>query len=231
MGNDLSQYLRPTYYIDSEAPEVISFARDAAGGRDTLLEKGIALFYAVRDKIRYDPYRIDLQNRESFKASGIIKRGYGYCVAKAIVLAAVTRASGIPARLGFADVRNHLSTERLRQLMKTDTFIFHGYAELLLNDRWVKATPTFNLSLCEKFGVNPLDFDGRNDSLFHPFDRQGQKHMEYVRDHGHFADVPYERIVSYFREHYPSYFQHHDNFRADDFEKEAKAEKNKFRTS
>ena len=225
MGNDLSQYLQPTYYIDSDASEVIAFARDAAGNRKTSVEKGVALFYAVRDKIRYDPYRIDLENRESFKASVIIGKGYGYCVAKAIVLAAVARASGIPGRLGFADVRNHLSTERLRQLMNTDTFIFHGYAELFLDNRWVKATPTFNLSLCEKFGVNPLNFDGRNDSLFHPYDMEGNKHMEYVRDHGHFADVPHERIVAYFREYYPTYFQDHDKVRDHDFEKEARVEK------
>ncbi len=225
MGYDLSQYLRPTYYIDSEASEVIAFARAAADDRQTSLEKGIALFYAVRDEIRYDPYRIDLEKRESFKASVIIGRGYGYCVAKAIVLAAVARASGIPSRLGFADVRNHLSTERLRQLMKTDTFIFHGYTELFIEDRWVKATPTFNLSLCEKFGVNPLNFDGRSDSLFHPYDREGKRHMEYVRDHGHFADLPYERIVAYFRECYPAYFQQHDSARPDDFEEEARTEK------
>ncbi|HET6459664.1 MAG TPA: transglutaminase family protein [Syntrophales bacterium] len=225
MGNDLSQYLRPTYYIDSEASEVIAFARAAAGGGETTLDKAIALFYAVRDKIRYDPYRIDLEKRASFKASVIIRRGYGYCVAKAIVLAAVARASAIPSRLGFADVRNHLSTERMRQLMKTDTFIFHGYTELFIEDRWVKATPTFNLSLCEKFGVNPLNFDGRNDSLFHPYDREGKRHMEYIRDHGHSDDVPYERIVAYFRECYPAYFQKHDSARPDDFEEEAKAEK------
>ena len=225
MENDREQYLRPTYYIDSDASEVIAFARDAAGDIETSIEKGMALFYAVRDKIRYDPYRIDLEKREAFKASIIIGKGYGYCVAKAIVLVAVARASGIPSRLGFADVRNHLSTERLRQLMKTDTFIFHGYTELFLDDRWVKATPTFNLSLCEKFGVNPLNFDGRNDSLFHPYDREGKKHMEYVRDHGHFADVPYERIVANFRECYPAFFQHPDNVRAHDFEKEARAEK------
>jgi len=225
MGKDLKQYLRPTFYIDSDASEVIDFARDAVGDRKSPLEKGIALFYAVRDKIKYDPYRIDLEKKESFKASVIIKKGYGYCVAKAIVLAAAARASGIPGRLGFADVRNHLSTERLRQLMKTDTFIFHGYAELFLDDRWVKATPTFNLSLCEKFGVAPLNFDGRNDSLFHPYDKAGKRHMEYVRDHGPFADVPYERIVAYFREYYPAYFEKHGTARADDFEREAFAEK------
>lgn len=225
MGDDQENYLRPTYFIDSDAAAVIAFVRAFAGDKETSLEKGIALFYAVRDKIRYDPYRIDLEKRESFKASSIISRGYGYCVAKAIVLAAVARASGIPSRLGFADVRNHLSTERLRQLMETDTFIFHGYTELFIDNQWVKATPTFNLSLCEKFGVKPLDFNGRSDSLFHPYDREGKRHMEYVRDHGHFADVPYERIVSYFREYYPAYFQIRGAEREDAFEREAAGEK------
>jgi hypothetical protein len=109
--------------------------------------------------------------------------------------------------------------------MKTDTFIFHGYTELFLENRWVKATPTFNLSLCDKFGVNPLDFDGRTDSLFHPYDREGKRHMEYIKDHGHFADVPYERIVASFREYYPGYFQMRGNVREGDFDKEASTEK------
>jgi len=225
MGNDLNQYLSPTYYIDSDVPLVAAFAGIAAGDKETPVEKGVALFYAVRDKIRYDPYRIDLEQREAFKASVIIAKGHGYCVAKAIVLAAAARALGIPSRLGFADVRNHLSTERLRQLMKTDTFIFHGYTELFLDNYWVKATPTFNLSLCDKFGVNPLEFDGRSDSLLHPYDREGRRHMEYVRDHGHFADVPYEKIVAYFREYYPAYFRIQATAMGDDFEREAEAEK------
>lgn len=225
MGDDLQKYLSPTYFIDSDASEVITFAGISAVDKETPREKGISLFYAVRDKIRYDPYRIDLERREAFKASVIISRGYGYCVAKAIVLAAVARASGIPSRLGFADVRNHLSTERLRRLMKTDAFIFHGYTELFLDNRWVKATPTFNLSLCDKFGIKSLDFDGRNDSLFHPYDREGKRHMEYIRDHGNFADVPYERIVSCFREYYPAYFQTRDAAEEGDFEGEAADEK------
>ena len=225
MRDDHQNYLSPTYFIDSDAPEVIAFASNYAGDKETSLEKGIALFYAVRDKIRYDPYRIDLEKRDAFKASVIISRGYGYCVAKAIALTAVARASGIPSRLGFADVRNHLTTERLRQLMMTDIFIFHGYTELFLDGRWVKATPTFNLSLCDKFGVKPLDFDGRSDSLLHPYDRAGKRHMEYIKDHGHFTDVPYERIVSYFKEYYPAYFQMRRTAQEDDFEREATVEK------
>ncbi|HYA14393.1 MAG TPA: transglutaminase family protein [Syntrophales bacterium] len=225
MEDDLQQYLRSTYFIDSDAAEVIDFAGDAVDGKAASLEKGVALFYAVRDKIRYDPYDIDLEKQESFKASVIISNGYGYCVAKAIVLAAAARAAGIPSRLGFADVRNHLSTERLRRLMKTDTFIFHGYAELFLENNWVKATPTFNISLCDKFGVKPLDFNGKSDSLFHPYDREGKRHMEYMRDHGNYADVPYKRIIKNFRKYYPAYFQIGGISRESDFEKEAAAEK------
>ncbi|HVO65316.1 MAG TPA: transglutaminase family protein [Syntrophales bacterium] len=225
MEDDLQQYLQPTYFIDSDAVEVINFAVDAVDGKETSLEKGVAIFYAVRDKIRYDPYKIDLERQESFKASNIISRGYGYCVAKAIVLAAAARAAGIPSRLGFADVRNHLSTKKLRQLMKTDTFIFHGYAELFLENSWVKATPTFNMSLCDKFGVKPLDFNGKSDSLFHPYDREGKRHMEYIRDHGNFVDVPYERIITNFKKYYPAYFRIGGITRKNDFEKEAASEK------
>src|SRR5574341_322846 len=65
---------------------------------------------------------------------------------------AVARVVGIPARVGYADVRNHLSTPKLRELVGGDLFVWHGYAELHLEGRWVKATPAFNLTLCERFG-------------------------------------------------------------------------------
>jgi hypothetical protein len=58
----------------------------------------------------------------------------------------------------------------------------------------VKATPAFNLSLCTRFRVKPLEFDGMSDSLFHPFDEDNRRHMEYVRDRGSYADVPAEEI-------------------------------------
>ena len=190
---DFRNYLQPTSYIDSDSPAVIEFTRGHAKG-ETDADRAISLFRAVRDEILYDPYNILLVPKE-FKASVIIEKRKGYCVAKAIALAAVARAAGIPSRVGFADVKNHLSTERLRKLMKTDVFVFHGYSELFLNGRWFKVTPTFNMSLCEKFGVRPLEFDGKSDCLFHEFDSKGNRHMQYIHDHGAFADVPFERIV------------------------------------
>jgi transglutaminase-like putative cysteine protease len=216
-------FLQPTPFLDSDSEEVQAFARRSTESAVEPLDQAVKLFYAVRDEIRYDPYRIELTS-EGLKASVTLRKGYGYCVAKAVVLAAAARTLGIPSRVGFADVRNHLSTERLRQLMKTDIFIFHGYSELFLDNRWVKATPTFNLSLCQRFGVKPLEFDGRNDALLHSYDTHGNRHMEYVHDHGAFPDLPLETIITSFRKHYPFFFDQ-GGVAEGDFEQEAQAEK------
>jgi transglutaminase-like putative cysteine protease len=190
-----------TALIDSDHLQVQGFARQHALGAGDR-ERAVALYYAVRDGFRYDPYRIDL-SVAGMRASHVLEIGVGWCVTKAALLAAAARAAGIPARVGYADVRNHLSTERMRQTMKTDLFVWHGYTELWLDDAWVKATPAFNIELCDRFGLLPLEFDGRADSLYHPFDKAGQRHMEYVREHGSFDDMPLQRIVDDFDRYYP----------------------------
>ena len=197
----MNEFLQPARYIDSAHPAVISFARKNAVGKDPRA-RAVALYYAVRDAIRYNPF-LDFSKEETFRASHCITAGEGFCIGKAALLAACARAEGIPARVGFADVKNHLTTPALRERMGTDLFVYHGYAELLLEDRWVKATPAFNLELCRRFRVKPLEFDGREDSIFHPFDQQERRHMEYFRDRGSHADVPVAEIMQAFRETYP----------------------------
>jgi transglutaminase-like putative cysteine protease len=194
-------HLAPAPMIDSDHPAVAAFARGACRGADER-ERAVALYYAVRDGFRYDPYRIDL-TLAGTRASRVIDVGYGWCVTKAALLAAAARASGIAARVGFADVRNHLSTKRMHELMQTDLYMWHGYTELWIDGAWVKATPAFNVELCERFGVLPLEWDGRADSLYHPYDREGRRHMEYVAQRGSFDDVPIDRIASDFAVAYP----------------------------
>lgn len=199
--SELHGALRPTAHIDSDHPAVRAFAGRHAQGA-TVRERAVALNLAVRDGFRYDPYRADL-SPYGMRASTVLEVGHGWCVPKATLLVAACRAAGIAARLGFADVRNHLSTERMRQVMKTDLFIWHGYAEIHIDDRWVKATPAFNIELCERFGLLPLDFDGVHDSIYHPYDRAGNKHMEYVHQRGHFDDLPLAQITADFARLYP----------------------------
>ena len=197
----LNGALASTRYIDASAPSIVAFSREVAG-KGSPHDKAVRLYYGVRDYIRYDPYAVDMQP-EGLSASRCLADGYGFCITKSVLLAAVARAAGIPARLGFADVRNHLATPRLIALMGTDIFYFHGYTSLYLDGRWVKATPAFNIELCEKFGVKPLEFDGREDSIFHAFDTSGRQHMEYVHDRGLFDDLPFDEIKTTFAQHYP----------------------------
>jgi transglutaminase-like putative cysteine protease len=218
----LAPYLSPTACVESDAPAVHDFVAHVTAGTGDARARAVRLFYAVRDEIRYDPYGVVL-SEDGLRATSVLARGAGFCVAKAVLLAAGARAVGIPARLGFADVRNHLTTERLRAQMGTDVFAFHGFTELHLDGRWVKATPTFNRSLCDRFGVRPLEFDGTTDSLLHPFDTAGQRHMEYIRDRGTHVDVPIDEMRAVFAEYYPGMIA--DERGAGDFEGEAASDR------
>jgi transglutaminase-like putative cysteine protease len=195
------------HFVEIDHPDVVAFAEEATAGATTDREKAVALFYAVRDKIRYDPYLMT-DDPESYRASAVVKAKVGYCINKSVLLAAAARAVGIPARLGFADVRNHLNTEKLRErLGGTDLFLWHGYTEFFLDGRWVKVTSAFNIELCERFGVLPLDFDGENHAMLHPYTADGRDHMEYVRERGSFDELPFDEIMTDFKATYPKVFE------------------------
>jgi transglutaminase-like putative cysteine protease len=196
-----SPTLSRTPFLDFDRPEVAAFARRAAGdGSDR--EKAVRLYYAVRDGIRYDPYAFHIAPA-SLRASRTLESRAAWCVPKAVLLAACCRAEAIPARLGFADVKNHLATERLLEMMGSDLFVWHGYVSIFLDGRWVKATPAFNIEMCRRFDVLPLEFDGTTDSLFQPYDAKNRRHMEYVRDRGVFDDLPFEALSADMRTAYP----------------------------
>lgn len=201
----MNEYRSPANYIDSGHPAVAAFARSKVQGA-TERERAVSLYYAVRDEVRYNPF-LDFSSAEVFRASSVLEANEGFCVGKASLLAACARAVGIEARVGFADVKNHLTTPRLAETMGSDLFIYHGYTDLRLDGKWVKATPAFNLALCRRFRVKPLEFDGRSDSIFHPFDEDERRHMEYLRDRGVYADVPVDEIQRAFREAYPRLYR------------------------
>jgi transglutaminase-like putative cysteine protease len=182
-------YTDPADYIDSVHPSVVAFAHTAVEPPDSAREKASKIYTAVRDGIDCNPY-VNPGVPESFRASSVLAADNGYCVGKAALYAAACRVHGIPARVGFADMRNHLTTEKLRQSMGTDMFTWHGFTEVFVDGDWRKATPTFNDTLCARLGVEPLDFDGHGDALLHPFDGAGRAYMQYLNNHGSYHDVP-----------------------------------------
>jgi transglutaminase-like putative cysteine protease len=194
-------YLAPTAVIDSDSRTVREYARVTAGNAGDPEEKAIRLFYAVRDGIWYDPYT-PFHRPEHYRASAVLERGRAFCIPKAALLCALGRACGIPSRIGFATVRNHLATRQLLDFIGTDLFVYHGYTEFLLGDRWVKATPTFNRELCIRHRVAPLAFDGRTDAVFQAYNGEKRQFMEYVDDHGVYPDVPVETVVAAWKKVY-----------------------------
>ena len=197
-----STFLESTFFLDWESESVQLFTASAVGDATEPLDVAARIFAAVRDRVWYDPYSVS-DDPVHYRASYVATARAAYCVPKAVLLTAVARAAGIPSRLGFCYVRNHLQTYALRQRMGgTDLFVYHGYSELLLDGRWVKATPAFNRELCARFGVEPIDFDGRSDALLHQHSADGAQHMDYVRDRGWFADLPLPEILAALRSHY-----------------------------
>lgn len=197
-----SDYLIPTSFVDSDNPAIKTFAGEAIGNARSVKEKAVALYEAVRDSVQYDPY-LDYFDPNVFRASGVLNVARGFCIGKSALLAATARAVGIAARPGYADVRNHLTSKRLRDLVDGDTFLWHSYTELFVEGKWVKCTPAFDAALCERAKVAPLEFDGTNDSLFQPFDQTGRRHMEYLNDRGTFDDVPVDAIMADFKKFHP----------------------------
>jgi len=208
MTTNLDMLRKATEFLDYESPVVREFTRDALPNADRMddVEKARALYHAVRDGIRYEVYGADL-SRRGLTASGVLERGMGFCVHKSIVYAAAVRSVGIPSRLVYGDVRNHLASARLRRLMGGDIFRFHSLTSVYLDGAWVKATPVFNKLLCKLYRIKPLDFDGRSDSLYHPYDNDGRRHMEFILMRGEFDDFPYDLVVDGIRQAHPLLFE------------------------
>lgn len=207
---DLTPYLLPTYYLDCDNSDIISFAKTHTKAGSSDMQKAIDLYYVVRDKFAYNPYNVILEPAV-LKASYMLTKDYGYCIEKSNLYAAALRALGIPTRLGYANVRNHLGTKKLEEKLGTDVLVFHGYVEVYLQNKWIKVTPVFDSKLCQKLGVDPLPFDGENDSYFQSCDKAGNNFMEYLHYYGVFADFPFNDFVANLKLYYGHLFEETEN--------------------
>ena len=202
----MENYLQPTEFLNYDDESVREFAERNTVGAKTEKEKAVNLYYAVRDGFQYNPNILDLR-REGLQASDLLKRNRGYCVEKAVLLAASARAVGVPSRLSFYIVKNHIATDKLEKILRKDYLVFHGAAELFLDGKWLKTTPAFNKNLCRYLNVEPLEFDGETDSIFQEFDRSGNVFMKYLHEYGVFDDLPYQLFLDELNKHYPHIFE------------------------
>lgn len=206
MPRQMGKYLKPTPVIDCDNQSIREKAKDLTKGKENIIEKARSLFYFVRDEIKYNVYT-SKSLPEHFRASHTLSKGEGYCVQKAVLLVALARASRIPAGLGFAMIRNNLLPEKMLKRLSTNVFPFHGYSLLYLNDNWVKVTPAFDLKMCVKNRIIPVEFDGKNDATFHSHNQDGELHIEYLMDLGHdFDDLPLSMLWELVPRQFGSWF-------------------------
>jgi hypothetical protein len=201
----MHEFLKQTNHLDYEDDSFQAFI--APFKRISSQTERAASFYNfVRDYFLYDPYHLDLR-ADALRASEIIRKKRAWCVEKAIVFAAGLRALDIPSRLGYAIVENHIGVEKLMSILKTSKIVFHGYVEVYLSEygTWTKATPAFDARVCRICRVEPLDWNGQQDSLFQEF-QAGQQFMVYHHDYGVFEDVPVIKMNTEMQIHYPHLF-------------------------
>lgn len=200
----MENFLKETFHLNYSHPVFDDFLGGLELSSDET-ERGVQLYYLVRDAFLYDPFHLDLRP-EALIASNLLSKRRAWCVEKAIVLAACARKSGIPSSLGYAIVVNHIGTEKLEKYLQKKEIVFHGYVSLFLNGKWVKCTPAFDQKVCRINKVATLDWDGKSDSMFQEFEGE-QQFMEYIHFYGDFDDVPAALMNSEMKSHYPHLFE------------------------
>lgn len=198
----MQESITSTYFFDYESPIIQELIKEFQKPKLDDQAKATGLYLKVRDGWRYNPYDIVFR-KEALKASNIATKRHGHCIDKSVLYIAGLRGLGIPAKLHLAKVKNHIAVERLTEKFGTNELTPHGMVDVFLNDKWVKATPAFNQELCRLTGVEPLVFDGIQDSIFQEFSSNGSEFMEYLEDYGSFNDVPLEFIEQNMKENYP----------------------------
>jgi hypothetical protein len=125
---DLSLFLRATRFIDSDHPGIVKKALELTKDCDTEDEKVKALFEFVRDSSND-------KRCESFIASEILECGGNSCRQRSILLAALCRAVGIPARLHLQRVTIRDWKTEEGEIIKNYTFA-HGITGVFLINAW-----------------------------------------------------------------------------------------------
>jgi len=200
----MKEFLQPTEFFDFDKKSVSKKAFEITQGSKYEKEKAIALFYWVRDEIKYNMLTYIPYIRENFKASVTLRRRNGFCVSKSILLSSFARAVGIPARIHLVDLINHKISQKVIDFMGTNVMHYHGYSELYLGGKWVKLTPSFDKNTAIKGGFLPMcEFNGENDAVFPKYDNEGKRFGEYTMDRGVHADLPLDDIARVFEEKYP----------------------------
>ncbi|MBW2699516.1 MAG: transglutaminase family protein [Deltaproteobacteria bacterium] len=185
----MEEFLKSTTTIESEHPRIRALARELTSALEAPRDKVLGLFAFVRDEIPYNVFMISM-HEDDFRASFVLEAGKGYCVQKAVLLCALSRAAGIPCRLALTEIRNHRIPAKLFERLGRNVFPGHAYNQFHLDGRWISAAATFDAGLCARVGVPTVEFNGEQDAMLPSKALDGSPYIEYLEHFGHFADLP-----------------------------------------
>lgn len=111
---------QPNNFIQSDHPKIIAAARKAAGDLTDPWQVAVALERAVGTLITKPDY-----SQAFASAAEVIESGTGDCTEHAVLLAALARARGIPARVALGLVYSE------------GKFLYHAWSEVFIDGHWI----------------------------------------------------------------------------------------------
>jgi transglutaminase-like putative cysteine protease len=182
--------LRPSFCINSDAVNIREKASKLTGSLRSDRDKARKIFEFVRDEIVYN-FAPDVKERKDFRASHALDMGNGFCMQKAALFAALCRASGVPARIGFQDIVDYKIVGPFFRLMGSNELTHHGMSAVYLDGRWIRLDCTLDRGLAERKNYRLVEFDGRHDALLPETDRAGKPHFTILKQSGLYNDTPW----------------------------------------
>ena len=186
---DPKSSLPPSFCIDSDAKNVREKAARLTACLNGARDKARKLFDYVRDEIRYN-FAPAVYERSHFKASHALELGNGFCMQKAALYAALCRAAGIPARIGFQHLVDYKIVGPFYDMLGGNELDNHGMNAIYLDGRWIAVDATLDRALCERKNYRLVEFDGRHDALLPKTDRDGKLHFTLEKQKGFYNDTP-----------------------------------------
>jgi transglutaminase-like putative cysteine protease len=184
--------LEATDVIDRDHPVVRATAERVTAGA-TGAEAVARLFAFVRDEIRYDMAPV-IADRTDWTASATIERGYGFCQQKAVALAALVRAAGIPSGVGFENLLDHKIPPAYVEHIGSQVLPYHGFTLVRVDDEWQRVDATLDRALCERKNYRLVEYEPDGDCVLPATDRGGRPHFEHLDELVLAADLPDEIV-------------------------------------
>lgn len=196
----LDTCLAPTDFVDSMDPSIVAMVEELRVAARRPAERAAALFRFVRDDIRYE-FMAKL-SMEEYRASYVLRERRGFCVQKAVLLCALSRAAGVPCALVLSDLVDHSLSPKIASALGTNVMFHHGLNAFHVDGRWLKADASLSPDVTSRKGYRLVDFDGTADALLPATTLAGTPHATYARFHGTYADLPFEQMLTAFLEAY-----------------------------